>query len=156
MVKAAETVKNTARQFVSAVRPEDSLALMTFADQAHFAHTLGTDRHRTLDAIDTYAAAGGTALNDALWDAFTQLKDVQGRRAIVVLTDGRDENNPGTGPGSAHSLDEVLELGRQAGAAVFAIGLGTRVDRSVLLKLADQSGGEAYFSNDPSQLAAQF
>jgi VWFA-related protein len=156
MVRATETVKQTAREFVAAVRPEDSLALVTFADEPHFAHAFGTDRHQTLDAVDTYVAAGGTALYDALWNTLTNLKTVQGRRAIVILTDGRDENNASTGPGSAHGLDEVLELGRQVGAAIFPIGLGTRVDRSVLVKLAEESGGDAYFSSDPSELSAQF
>jgi VWFA-related protein len=95
-------------------------------------------------------------LHDALWDALQQLKKVPGRRAIVVLTDGRDENNAGTAPGSAHSMDEVLELGREVGATIFPIGLGSRVDTAVLQHLATVSGGDAYFSAESAQLADQF
>ena len=49
---------------------------------------------------------------------------MKGRRAVVVLTDGRDENNPGTAPGSTHTFDEVLALGREVQATIYAIALG--------------------------------
>ena len=156
MTRSADTVRETAREFVGAVRPEDSLALITFADQPRVEHALGKDRELTLDAIGKYKPAGGTALNDALWDALQQLKIVAGRRAIVVLTDGRDENSASNGPGSAHSIEDVLALGREVGATIFPVGLGTRVDTEVLQHLAKLSGGEAYFSPDPSQLGDQF
>src|ERR1700751_5920388 len=44
MKKAAEAVQRAARDFVVAVRPEDSLALITFADAPKFAHVLATNR----------------------------------------------------------------------------------------------------------------
>jgi VWFA-related protein len=156
MKPAADMVKVTAREFVTAVRPEDTLALITFADEPVFAHVLATDRQMTLDAIEKYTPLGGTALYDGLWNSLMHLKSVSGRRAIVVLTDGRDENNPGTAPGSAHTFAEVLELARQIGAAIFPIGLGAKVERPVLERLAAVSGGEAYFSPDPSRLGEQF
>ena len=91
-----------------------------------------------------------------MWDSLLHLKKEKGRRAIVVLSDGRDENNPGTAPGSAHTFDEVLTLAREVGATVFTVGLGPRVDGEVLERLAQLSGGEAYFSTDVAQLASQF
>src|SRR5687768_13699708 len=61
MVKAADSVRETAREFVRAVRKEDRLALMTFADETRLEHPLSLDRAQTMDGIDRYAAAGGTA-----------------------------------------------------------------------------------------------
>jgi VWFA-related protein len=84
------------------------------------------------------------------------LKEVPGRHAIVVLTDGRDENNPGTAPGSTHTLEEVAKLGRSVGAMVFPIGLGPKVERVVLDRLASESGGTAYYASQSSALADQF
>jgi VWFA-related protein len=156
MKKSAELVKATATDFVRAVRPEDSLALITFADTPKFAHTLTTNRNWTLDAIEKYTPNGGTALYDALWNALLTLKGVKGRHALVVLTDGRDENNPGTAPGSMHSLPDVLALGREVGATVFAIGLGPSVDRPVLEQLADDSGGQTYFASEATTLGDHF
>jgi VWFA-related protein len=156
MKKSAELVKQTAREFVLAVRPEDSLALITFADQPKFAHTLATNRSWSLDAIEKYTPLGGTALYDALWNSLNTLKGVKGRRAVVVLSDGKDENNPGTAPGSTHQLKDVFALAKQAGAEIFAVGLGPTVDRPVLEQLAEESGGQTYYASDASDLRAQF
>ena len=156
MVKSADAVRQAARDFVAAVRPEDSLALITFADHPIFAHMLGTTRQFTLDAIENYKPAGGTALYDALYNSLLTLNQVPGRHAVVVLTDGRDEDNPGTGPGSEHSFDEVLKLLRSVNAAIFPIGLGARVQRDVLEKLAAESGGQAYYPADASALEGPY
>ena len=156
MKKATEAVQQAARDFVLSVKPEDSLSLITFADQPIIAHPQSLDRRTSVEAIDEYQALGGTALYDALWLSLTSLKESAGRKAIVVLTDGRDENNPGTAPGSAHSLDEVLELQKSVGATIFSIGLGTNVDREVLERLSRDSGGEAYFPAEVGMLAEQY
>jgi Ca-activated chloride channel homolog len=156
MKKSAEAVKQAAREFVAAVRPEDSLALITFADKPMFQHTLATNRDWTLDAIEKYAPSGGTALYDALYNSLLHLRGVPGRHAVIVLTDGRDENNPGTAPGSEHTFAEVVNLMRTVGAAIYPIGLGTKVDRGVLEPLARESGGEANFPSDASSLAVQY
>lgn len=154
--REAAQVQETAREFVLAVRPEDSLALITFADRPRFAHTLATNRSWTLEAIDKYVAVGGTALYDALYNSLLHLRDGKGRRAVVVLTDGRDEDNPGTGPGSRHVFDEVLALLGEVDAAIFAIGLGSNVDRDVLERLAHESGGAAYYAADTTELADRY
>jgi VWFA-related protein len=156
MKKSAEAVQQAAREFVGAVRPEDSLATIMFADRPVFAHTLASNHQWALDAIEKYQANGGTALYDALWNSLMHLKGVPGRRAVVVLSDGRDEDNPGTGPGSVHSLEEVMGLVKPVGALIFPIGLGARVDLKLLERLAAESGGEAYFPSDATLLGGQF
>ena len=85
-----------------------------------------------------------------------RLKFVQGRRAVVVLTDGRDEDNPGTGPGSIHALEDVIARAKEVDTAIYAIGLGPKVDRALLERLAQISGGAAYFPADASELQAQY
>jgi VWFA-related protein len=156
MKKSAAAVQQAAREFVTAVRPEDKLALITFADKPLFAHTLATNRQWTLDAIDKYNPIGGTALYDALWNSLLHLKESPGRHAIVVLTDGRDENNPGTAPGSTHTLDEVMKLRRSVGAMIFPIGLGSKVEQAVLERMATESGGTAYYAANSDTLSDQF
>ena len=106
----------------------------------------------TLDGIASHQAQGGTALWDALFDSMAFLRQQAGRRAVVVLSDGRDENNPGTAPGSAHTLQDVLTQVRDTGTTVYAIGLGARVDREGMMRVAAASGGAAYFPEDVSQL----
>jgi VWFA-related protein len=156
MKKSEEAVKATASEFVHEVRPEDSLALITFADRPRFEHVLATNRQWTIDAIDKYVANGGTALYDAIWNSLLTLRGVAGRRAVVVFTDGRDENNPGTAPGSVHTLAEVLELTKETGAIVYGVGLGTKVDVGALQQIADASTGQVFVATDASDLGTQF
>jgi VWFA-related protein len=156
MRRSAAAVVEAAHEFVDALRPEDSLAPMLFADQVIFGHDLTKDREAARKAIEGYVANGGTALYDALSDALVRLKRVEGRRAIVLLTDGRDENNPGTAPGSIRNLDDVIALARETDAAIFSIGLGTKVDRAPLERLARLSGGQTYFPTDVSELKDQY
>ncbi|MEP6782714.1 MAG: VWA domain-containing protein [Acidobacteriota bacterium] len=151
-----EPLKEAARTFVAALRPTDPLALVQFADTVTFAHWLSTDRQTSNDAINGHHAAGGTALWDALHDSIALLERQTGRTAVVVVTDGRDENNPGTAPGSRHTLDELLAKIGETDTTVYAIGLGAKVDRAALQRVADASGGAAYFPQDVAALPAEY
>ena len=156
MKNSVAAVKAGAKQFISALRPQDRLSLILFSDESVLVHDLTAKRESTLTAIDDYNVHGGTALNDALFDSLTRLKSVDGRRAIVVMTDGRDENGPGTGPGSRHSVPDVLAELRSTDATIYAIGLGTNVESNVLETLAQQSGGEAFFPTVVEELGADY
>jgi Ca-activated chloride channel family protein len=153
MRRSTADAVRAARDFVQALRPEDALAVELFADRTTLMQDISKEREHSLEAIDKYFADGGTALYDALCDAFLRLSRVEGRRAVVVVTDGRDENNPGTGPGSVRGFNDVTRLLRQSGSIVYGIGIGSRVDRTPLEELAKASGGQAYFPADASQLA---
>lgn len=156
MRRDVEQVREAARMFVSALPKQDRLAVMLFADRAEFEHDITGIREWTMEAIERYQANGGTALYDALFAGLARLRREEGRRAVVVLTDGRDENNPGTAPGSVHTYPEVLASLKEADASVFAIGMGPNVDREKLQELAALSGGEAYFPENVSSLEGEY
>jgi VWFA-related protein len=156
MRPVAEAVKEAAATFVTALRPGDQLALVMFSDQVAMVHDLTTKREWTLEGINQYTTKGGTALNDAVYNGLTRLGPIDGRRAMVVLTDGRDENGPGTAPGSRHSIAEVLAQIHDVDATIYAIGLGPNVDRAVLQKLASASAGEAFFPETVDVLADEY
>ena len=109
------------------------------------AHDFTTERETTIKTSRRLQGARGDSAVHGLWDALARLQKVQGRRAIVVLSDGRDENNPGTAPGSLRTVSEVLDVIRESDSTIFPIGLGTKVDRPFLERLAELSGGESYF-----------
>ena len=156
MKRSSPKVVEAAVSFVEALRPEDNLGLITFADRSLVAHGVTEDRSATIQTLQDYQAIGGTALYDALCDSLLMLKQRSGRRALVVLTDGRDEDNPGTAPGSVRTWEDVLHLLQQVDATVFAVGLGTQIDQGRLRMLAAGSGGQAYFPEEVAQLAAQY
>jgi Ca-activated chloride channel homolog len=156
MRRKEQDVVVSAREFIDALRPQDKLGVVLFADRPVFAHDLSTNRVAAQAAVDEYQARGGTALYDALSDSLERLKRSEGRRVVVVMTDGKDEDNPGTGPGSVRRLDDVAKLIQESGALVFSIGLGTSVDRNTLQSIADLSGGRAFFPQEVEELASEY
>ena len=156
MRRNAPALIEAARSFVDALPAKDSLGVMTFADRVVMSHDLSTDRDGAIAAISKYETVGGTALYDALYDSISRLGHVEGRRVVVVMTDGRDEDNPGTGPGSKHKLADVLELLKDSNIGVYSIGLGPSVDRATLERISQASSGESYFPLEVSTLAAEY
>lgn len=156
MKRVGDAVKEAAYRFVGAIRKEDSLGVALFADRPELVQDLTKDREEAIAAIDQYVPKGGTALHDALALGMERLQRVQGRRALVVLTDGRDENDAGTAPGSVRPFPEIQRLAFESDATIFAIGMGPNVDRERLTTLANATGGLALFPSDVSTLGAEY
>jgi VWFA-related protein len=156
MRRVVDTVKDAAHRFVKGLQPNDTLGVVLFADAPAIAQDLTTDRDEAGAAIEQYVSRGGTALWDALALGFERLRRVEGRRALVVLTDGRDENDAGTAPGSLRVFDDVQRLAQETEVTVFTIGLGPNVDRARLESLATASGGLALFPTEAGELDAEY
>lgn len=156
MRRAADAVKEAAYRFVGSIRKEDALGVALFADRPELVQDLTKDREEAIAAIDQYAAKGGTALYDALALGMERLQRVQGRRAVVVLTDGRDENDAGTAAGSVRPFPEIQRLAFESGVTLFAIGMGPNVDRERLTQLTTATGGLALFPADAAALNGDY
>lgn len=156
MRQEEEAVKTAAGTFIDSLRAEDKLGVVGFSDGAEMLADIAAYRTWSRHAVNQYRTNGGTSLYDGLGLALERLETVKGRRAIVVMTDGRDENNPGTAPGSTINLDEIVRRLSMTNVSVYAIGLGAKVDRTTLERLAEVTNGEAYFPSDVSLLAADF
>jgi VWFA-related protein len=156
MRPAADGARQAAHAFVRALRPDDPLGMLVFADEVNLSHDLGTNRDESHDAVEAYSTSGGTALYDALAEASARLGTVRGRRVVVLVTDGRDENAASTGPGSRRSWEEAINAVADAQATVYVIGLGTRVDRERLQQAAALTGGEAYFTTELAELEEHY
>ena len=156
MRRSVEPAREAALAFVRALRKEDPLGVMVFSDKVSMSHDLSTRRELSEEAVQAYETNGGTALYDALGDAVSRLKTVSGRRVVVLVTDGRDENAASTGPGSARTWEQALAEVSAVEATVYAIGFGQRADRERLEQVAGLTGGEAYFTTDVTELEANY
>jgi len=110
-------------------------ALLTFDDDARVTVEPTSRREDLRAALEALRPRGRrTALNDALFDAARLLRDAPGARAAIVLvTDGRDED-------SAVDLADGLAVAQGAGVPVFTVGVG-RVEERVLRRIAKLTGG---------------
>jgi Ca-activated chloride channel family protein len=150
-----EAARRAARIFVETLGPSDRAMVTTFNDQIASTPFSTGDRSALYAAIEAARAEGGTALYDALVEAAARLDDVEGKKALLLLSDGRDQGMDGYGPGSTHSFEDALEKVRRADVAVYAVGLGEDLDRQLdfrrrrslkdlLETLSAESGGRAH------------
>jgi hypothetical protein len=111
-------------------------ALFTFDDQARVVVPRTADPATLAQALAGLHRQGRrTAMNDALYDAARYLRDgSDGRRALVLITDGHDED-------SAVELADGLAVAQQSAIPVFTVGVG-RVEERVLRRVAKLTGGE--------------
>jgi len=108
------------------------------------------DLDQIRSALLRTSPAGLTALYDALAVGIEHLKNgTRDRKALVVLSDGGDN-------ASHRRLDDVLQIAKQSSATIYTIGIydDTDLDRNpgVLRKIADLSGGRAYFPDSLNDL----
>ena len=146
--------RSAASSFIDGLLPKDVAAIAAFAGSAPTAATFTGDHALLLNSIAalTIENGTGTALFDAMaagLDLVTFLAPTE-RRAIVLLTDGRDTTD------GTHTADEVLAAAGQAQLPVFAIGLGPSLETDFLEQLAAQGGGRFYRAPTPSDMAAIF
>lgn len=100
--------------------------------------------------------AGSTALWDAVWATSNELLSDSAentRRAIILLTDGVDTT-------SQVKMHDAIERAQKSDALIYAIGIGDSyqggVDAGSLKKIAERTGGRAYFPSSESELRAAF
>src|SRR5439155_963706 len=118
--------------------PGAEAAVFTFDDQSRLVQARTSRAEDLRQALARVAMSGRyTALYDALYDASRYVRDAPGtRKAIVLLTDGRDEN-------SALKIEDGLKVAADSHIPVYAVGVG-QVDERVLRRIAKLTGGEYY------------
>jgi len=112
------------------------IALFTFDDESRLVLDRSHDPEAIRGALGGVTRAGRfTALHDAVYDASRYLAEAPpSRTAIVLITDGKDEN-------SALQLEDGLKVAIENKVPVFAVGVG-RVQDAVLRRIAKLTGGE--------------
>jgi hypothetical protein len=119
-----------------ALPPGSEAAVIAFADESRILLERTADPAAVEKAIASLRPGGRrTALHDALFDASRYLRDAPAtRRAIVLLTDGRDT-------GSALSVEDGLKVAQETRIPVFCVGVG-KVDERVLRRIAKLTSGD--------------
>jgi Ca-activated chloride channel family protein len=149
--------------FVRELGPADVASVIDFDSRVQVREAFTADRGSVERAIRQTTAGGSTSLYNAVYIALKELNktirdepttDLR-RRAIVLLSDGEDTS-------SLVAFEEVLDLAARSDTAIYAIGLFGRPTpgikrpedgQFVLRRLAQQTGGRAFFPVDAKELA---
>ena len=85
-----DRLAKAAREAVSALRPGDQAAVLTFTDRVHLHADWTGDRASVLTRLTELKAKGWTALYDAIFSAVSLREQAAGRVVLLVFSDGVD------------------------------------------------------------------
>jgi Ca-activated chloride channel family protein len=153
-------LERAAEQFLIRMLPKDRGLVGAFNDKIEFFPTTFTgNRDVLIAALKELDFGNPTRLYDAVAASMDRLHKVEGRRVVLVFTDGDDT-------GSRAGSGDVLERARQNEVMIYAIGLrseyfnGARQVRSKpdgnLKRLAEETGGGYFELDQTADLAPTF
>jgi Ca-activated chloride channel family protein len=153
MEKRMEDAKTAAIDFFkSIVRKDDRAFIAPFASDTSRNAPFVTDVTTLESQVNAIAgAAGGTSLYDAIVTGLYRFRNLQGRKALIIITDGEDTT-------SRLSYDDMLTYARASRVPLYFIGIGFGFGPGSLggpgkmRALAAETGGVVYLIRNTKQL----
>ena len=148
-----------AEQFLLRLLPHDKGVVGAFNDKIEFASGFTSDRNSLISGLKHLDFGNQTRLYDAVHASLDELENVEGRKVILLFTDGADF-------GSRLSSGKALERARDAEVMIYGIGLeteffnGQMVVRSkpdsILNRFATETGGGYFDLKKDADLNSSF
>lgn len=158
-----QIVSDSALDLVKQMRQDDEAFLAQFKAEPELVQDFTSDRRELEDAIGELFTSGGTSLLDAIIATadYAQEKGKRRRKALIVITDGLEKN-------SSVKEKEVMDALKEDEVQVYLVGFIDEEDseksyfgkspakkaKDLLTRLADDSGGRAFFPRDVSEMPA--
>jgi VWFA-related protein len=157
--------KTAAIAFVEQMRPGDTTAILLINTEPRMYQSFTSDTQTLIRKIQDIEANGSTALYDSIIEGVDLLQPVNGRKAILVLTDGQDRltvDSPKQA--SRNSLQDAIKTAQDAEISVVTIGLGDKntrdeyngIDERVLAQIAEQTGGQYFYAPEADELTSLY
>ncbi len=148
------TIEAASSYFLGLLNAGDEAAVIKFAENPQLMQDFTGDTGLLTTAVYTAPSSIGIAethLYDALWFAVETTAVRQKTKAIVLLSDGKDENIKGVPDISTKTLAEVVAYAAENDVAIYTVGLGD-TDGGVMSRLASETRGQYYYITDVNQL----
>ena len=117
-----EDIQDAAIAFLDQLRPADRVIIVSFDEQVRVLSEATNDRNQLREAIRRTQTGGGTRLYDAVDLVIReQLSHIQGRKAVVLFTDGVDSSS------RQASFESTLEEAVELDAMIYPIQYDTYV-----------------------------
>ena len=159
MTANLKLLNRAAEQFLLRLLPVDRAQVGAFNDKIQLSGTFTNDRDELIGALNDLYFGNPTRLNDGIAAGLDALKGIEGRRVVLVFTDGEDT-------ASRTGFKSVLERARDEEVMVYSIGLeseffnGMRVVKTRpsrdLRKISDETGGGYFELLKTADLAPTF
>ena len=140
-----EMMKSGLRMLVGKLRPEDRVAIVTYADGTHvrLAATPGSEKAKILSAVDGLRCGGCTYGEGGIQLAYEEAKKNFDRKAnnrVILVTDG-DFN---VGISNPKSLEEFIASKRESGVFLTVLGVGRGNYQDANMKRLANAGNGNY------------
>jgi len=143
-------VHNAAGSFVKTLREIDQALVIDFDDNVFLIQDLTNDHEALREAITSTEPLGATSLFDAVHAAYRKIGQIDGRKAIILLSDGEDTS-------SQFGYKRVLQEAKSNNTILYTIGVGGgSIDKGVLKEFAEVTGGKAFFVKKADELGAVY
>jgi von Willebrand factor type A domain len=127
-------IQQAAFSFVQQLQPADRVKVISFDDQVRDLNEFTSEREILRTAINSVRSGQGTKVYDAVELALNTIRRIQGRRAIVIFTDGMDWHS------DKATFDSTLRWLDEEGVIVYPIRYDTRATTERLAReQADQT-----------------
>lgn len=154
-------IQTAAYLFARNLSEGDAARVGLFSDHVRFGPRFTDELQEHLSILRTMKAAGKTALYDAILAALAELENVEGRKSLLVFTDG-DDAGPAN-QGSEATMADAVEAAKRSEATIYTVGFtgwgpegSDSVNRPFLTTLAEETGGRAFFPEDVEQVKTAF
>jgi Ca-activated chloride channel family protein len=150
MLESLPDAEQAAMGFLDySIGPKDRAFTISFDNEPYLLTKLTNRKDKLFRSFAGMRAEGSTALYDSIVYGLYQFTGVKGKKALVILTDGKDT-------ASKFDFDTMLEYVRRAGIAIYGIGLkisGAELDvKYKLNKLAQVTGGQTFYVDSAKNL----
>jgi len=150
-----EAARMAAMDFISMLSEGDRVAIFSFNNDPILLLDFSTDHAAAADVVNGLAAKpnAATRLYDTALEAVKKAAEIpKGRRAIILLTDGRDEK--AGRKFSTHSINDVIDAAttKAIRVPIYTIGVGPQVDVRELGRMAGLTGGRSLIATSLDEL----
>ena len=147
--------RTAAIDFVSMLSEEDQVAIYTFNREPVLEMDFSTDREEAIRTLNNVTARtkAPTCLYDTAYQAVKKAAEIpMGRRAIILLTDGKDEK--GGGRCSTYSANDVIDAAttKTIRVPIYTVGVGPKVDPQDLGRISRLTGGRNLIAKSIAEL----
>ena len=153
MQPALSQLKRAVSDFLGAVPSRHGVTLLGFNDHVLTLARRTVNPAERMKAVDALTAWGSTVLHDVILHGADLLDAQAGRKALIVFTDGQDSSSYAT-------VAEVEQRLQTSDLTLYMIGQGQGLTRlplkSVMERLARQTGGRAFFTEHIEDLHGVF
>ena len=143
MLEPLPEAEQAALKFIDfSVGEKDRAFVVSFDNEPYLLSKLTGRRDKLIRSLSGLRAEGSTALYDAIIYGLYQFTGIKGKKALVLLTDGKDT-------ASKFDFDTLVEYVKKSGIAIYAIGLnisGSDLEvKYKLNKIAQVTGGQTFY-----------